>query len=377
MPIQTAADSISNSAGSPYGFKNRIINGNMNIDQRYAGSSVSPGSGKLYVVDRWAVQSASASKFTVGQNLNSVGAPNGFTNYFGVSVATTYTPSASDYNYLAQNIEGLNTLDLMWGTSQAKTVSVSFWAYSNLAGLHSGFICGRDFNNAWPYTFTLVANTWTYVTLTIPGPTTGDGSTWFKDNQQGIWVGFNLGMGSNWTGATAGAWNGALLQSTGAVSLVQNAGATLFITGVQFEKGPQATAFDWRPYTIELQLCQRYCQTTYDIGTATGTATQTGLINTNAIQFAGGVGGSYGSINFTIPMRAAASISFWDGAGTLNSKFSYTYGGGASAQSILNAGDVWGAAAPFNISSKSFFMRPVSTQANAMAYIHYLATSEL
>jgi hypothetical protein len=274
MPIQTAADSISNSAGSPYGFKNRIINGNMNIDQRYAGSSVSPGSGKLYVVDRWAVQSASASKFTVGQNLNSVGAPNGFTNYLGVSVATTYTPSASDYNYLGQNIEGLNTLDLMWGTSQAKTVSVSFWAYSNLAGLHSGFICGRDFNNAWPYTFTLVANTWTYVTLTIPGPTTGDGSTWFKDNQQGIWVGFNLGMGSNWTGATAGAWNGASLQSTGAVSLVQNAGATLFITGVQFEKGSQATAFDYRPYGTEFAMCQRYFQKNpYLFGAAINTTT--------------------------------------------------------------------------------------------------------
>jgi hypothetical protein len=292
MPIQTAADSISNSAGSPYGFKNRIINGNMNIDQRYAGSSVSPGSGKLYVVDRWAVQSASASKFTVGQNLNSVGAPNGFTNYFGVSVATTYTPSASDYNYLAQNIEGLNTLDLMWGTSQAKTVSVSFWAYSNLAGLHSGFICGRDFNNAWPYTFTLVANTWTYVTLTIPGPTTGDGSTWFKDNQQGIWVGFNLGMGSNWSGATAGAWNGASLQSTGAVSLVQNAGATLFITGVQFEKGPQATAFDYRDYGRELTLCQRYYQTAQDF---------TGIMNSSTSVI--------GMMHWSVWMRSSPTIS--------------------------------------------------------------------
>jgi hypothetical protein len=238
--------------------RNRIINGDMRIDQRNTGSSVTPGSGKLYVVDRWAFQSAAASKFTVGRNLNSVTPPNGYTNYYGVSVSTSYTPSASDYNYLAQNIEGLNTVDLMWGTSQAKTVTVSFWAYSNLAGLHSGFICGRDFNNAWPYTFTLVANTWTYITLTIPGPTTGDGTTWFKDTQQGIWVGFNLGMGSNWSGATAGAWNGASLQSTGAVSLVQNSGATLFITGVQFEKGPQATAFDWRPYGAELILCQRY-----------------------------------------------------------------------------------------------------------------------
>lgn len=305
MPIQTAADSISNSAGSPYGFKNRIINGNMNIDQRYAGSSVSPGSGKLYVVDRWAVQSASASKFTVGRNLNSVGAPNGFTNYFGVSVATTYTPSASDYNYLAQNIEGLNTLDLMWGTSQAKTVTVSFWAYSNLAGLHSGFICGRDFNNAWPYTFTLVANTWTYITLTIPGPTTGDGSTWFKDNQQGIWVGFNLGMGSNWTGATAGAWNGASLQSTGAVSLVQNAGATFYVTGVQFEKGPQATAFDYRDYGRELTLCYRY-YINANYATAGSTIGMTCNV-TNAVNY-------HFSFGFPVPMRTSPTMTWTEWA---------------------------------------------------------------
>jgi len=373
MPIQTAADSISNSAGSPYGFKNRIINGAMVIDQRYAGTA-SASSLSGYLIDRWTIAQSTTGKLIAQQNAGSVTPPTEFTNYLGVTSQSAYTAGTNDFYAIIQTIEGYNIADLGWGTANAKTATLSFWVRSSLTGTFGATI-NNGGSRSYPITYTIsAANTWEYKTITIPGDTSG---SWGSTNGVGVQVWFSLGVGSTY-GGTSGVWSSTnYVGVASTVSVVGTSGATFYVTGVQFEKGSQATAFDYRDYGRELILCQRYCQTTYDIGTATGTATQTGLINTNAIQFAGGVGGSYGSINFTIPMRAAPSISFWDGAGTLNSKFSYTYGGGGSAQSILNAGDVWGAAAPFNISSKSFFMRPVSTQANAMAYIHYLATSEL
>ena len=60
MAIQTALDSISNSSGSPFGFKNRIINGAMVIDQRNAGASVTPAD-SAYTLDRWCVFATAAS----------------------------------------------------------------------------------------------------------------------------------------------------------------------------------------------------------------------------------------------------------------------------------------------------------------------------
>ena len=101
MPIQTAADSISNSAGSPYGFKNRIINGAMVIDQRNAGASVTPVNNQ-YLVDRFLATLTQASKFTVQQNAGSVTPPTGFIKYLGVTSLSSYTVLAGDYFLVEQ-----------------------------------------------------------------------------------------------------------------------------------------------------------------------------------------------------------------------------------------------------------------------------------
>ena len=71
MPIQTAIDSISNSQGSPFGFKNRIINGAMVIDQRNAGASITP-TVDSYSVDRWQLVRTQASKVSLQQNAGAV-----------------------------------------------------------------------------------------------------------------------------------------------------------------------------------------------------------------------------------------------------------------------------------------------------------------
>jgi hypothetical protein len=241
-----------------FGFKNRIINGAMVIDQRNAGASSTPSVNGTYLVDRWQIgfSAGLASKFTVGQNLNSVTLPNGFSNYFGIQVATAATPSSTDNSYFAQPIEANNMSDMDWGTANAKSVTLSFQVYSSLTGTFSGSLFGYSSGRSYPFTFSIAsANTWTSISVTVVGDTSG---TWAISNSGFLYVLFNLGSGSSNLG-TANAWSATqYFGATGSVQLVSNASATFYITGVQLEKGSTATSFDYRPYGTELALCQRY-----------------------------------------------------------------------------------------------------------------------
>ena len=243
-------------AASPYGLKNRIINGDMRIDQRNSGASVTATTSNLYTIDRWRAYASQSSKYTVQQNAGSVTPPAGFTNYLGVTSSSSYSSSSSDYLFITQNIEGYNVADLAWGTASAKTVTLSFWVRSSLTGTFGGALQNSAQNRSYPYTYTIsAANTWEQKTITVTGDTSG---TWVTNNGIGLWVNFDLGTGTTLSG-TAGAWAGAnYVSATGATSVVATNGATFYITGVQLEVGSTATPFERRMYGQELQLCQRY-----------------------------------------------------------------------------------------------------------------------
>jgi hypothetical protein len=250
-----------------FGFKNRIINGAMMIDQRNSGASSTPSS-TGYLVDRWKFEISQASKFTVGQNLNSVTAPVGFSNYLGFQTASAVSIGATDYFIIDQRIEGFNFADMGWGTANAKSVTLSFQVYSSLTGTFGGCISNYAVTRSYPFTYTISsANTWTTVSVTIPGDT---GGTWVGASNAGaVQVTFGLGVGSTYSG-TAGAWatTSYTVSATGATSVVGTNGATFYITGVQLEKGTTATSFDYRDYGRELIMCQRYFQI---IGASFGT----------------------------------------------------------------------------------------------------------
>jgi hypothetical protein len=245
------------SASGYTGFKNRIINGDMRIDQRNNGASVTiPFTNAQYTLDRWAVQSSQASKFSLQQNAGSVTPPAGFTNYLGITSLSAYSLGATDYFDLYQNIEGFNTADLAWGTASAATVTLSFWVRSSLTGTFAGSLRNSTGARSYPFTYTIsAANTWEKETITIAGDTTG---TWVTNNGSGVGVTFSLGVGSNYS-TTAGAWvAGNYISVTGATSVVGTNGATFYITGVQLERGSNATSFEFRDYGRELIMCQRY-----------------------------------------------------------------------------------------------------------------------
>jgi hypothetical protein len=292
--------SLQPAAASPYVLKNKIINGDMVIDQRNNGASITPASATTtYTLDRWNFYPSQASKFTTQQNAGSVTPPAGFSNYLGVTSSSAYSLAAGDLFVLQQSIEGFNVADLAWGTANARTVTLSFWVRSSLTGTFAGVLQNSAQNRTYPFTYTISsANTWTQISITIAGDTTG---TWLTTNGIGLRIVFSLGTGSTFSG-TAGAWVGTgLFSVTGATSVVGTSGATWYITGVQLEQNTSATPFERRLYNQELANCQRYY---INVG---GDQIYQNLC---VLQAFGSTGANGGAIPFPVKMRAAPTLSY-------------------------------------------------------------------
>ena len=268
--LMTTSDGVSSSG--LYGFKNRIINGAMVIDQRNAGASVTLDTNTRFIVDRFFAEDDSNATVT---GVQSTTAPAGFINSMLFTVTTADSSiTASENCQIRHWIEGLNVADLGWGTANAQTVTLSFWVRSSVTGTHSGALLNSAANRNYVFSYTInSANTFEYKTITIAGDTSG---TWLTTNGRGIGLFWNLGSGSTFLG-TAGVWGSSVLfGATGSVQLFSTLNATFYITGVQLEKGSTATSFDYRPYGTEWVLCQRYYQQithagstiTYILGTA-------------------------------------------------------------------------------------------------------------
>jgi hypothetical protein len=286
-----------------YGFKNRIINGGMVIDQRNAGASVTPAQG-VYVLDRWRTETSGGGIYTVQRSAT---APAGFTNSMVVTVTTADSSiAAGDFYDVEQFIEGFNIADLGWGTANAQTVTLSFWVRSSVTGTFAGALINSDSNRSYVFTYTInSANTFEQKTITIAGDTSG---TWLTTTGRGIGVFFDLGNGSS-SQATAGSWSATYAVGTStSVKLISTLNATWYITGVQLEKGSTATSFDYRPYGTELQLCQRYYRQTSGTSNTEPSMYGYALLGTNL--------GT--TIVFPVPMRTAPTITVKSGSFTVS-----------------------------------------------------------
>jgi hypothetical protein len=305
---------------NPVMFRNRVHNGDMRIDQRNAGNAISANAaGDQWPVDRFDLYCSNANIVSMQQNQGGLTPPPGFKNYVGFTTIATGTATLVP-NHL---IEGYNVADLDWGLATAKICTLSFWVRSSIAGNHGGFISNQPLNRYYAYTYTInVANTWEYKTITIPGDTTG---TWNKDNTRGICIFFSFRSNSNHT--TLNQWyapGSTTLGVSGCVDITQTIGATWQITGLQFEQGTVATPFEFRPYNVELAICQRYYETSFQPGNAPANGASTTAFAAGGGQnLAWAVTWGGASINMTwvpfkVPKRTTPTMStYGNSAGQL------------------------------------------------------------
>ena len=289
---------------SNMGGKNRIINGDMRIDQRNAGAAVSTSSS--YPVDRFYVVEGTSATFT---SQRSTTAPTGFTNSLLFTVGTGASAGAAEQVQIRQAIEGFNIADLAWGTANAKSVTISFQVRSSVTGTYCVFLQSSDGGVSYVATYTIsAANTFESKSITITGPTSGTFST---DNSTGVLVGWDLGSGSNFN-TTAGSWqSGQYRRTTAQANFISNSSATFYITGVQLEVGSVATPFERRDYGRELIMCQRYFEKSYIQTDAVGAANKGGYtmspVGSNTVPLIQG----YAQICFSVVKRADPTITIY------------------------------------------------------------------
>ena len=287
---------------SPAGFRNIVINGDMQIAQRST-SVASITTVGYYTVDRFKTVISSLGTFTQSQSTD-VPSGYGFANSFKMDCTTAdASPSAGDYLILQQNFEGQNLQYLKKGTANAVSLTLSFWVKSTKTGTFIAELYDDDNGRGISKSYTVsVSNTWEFKTITFAGDTTG---AFTNDNNNSLSLNFWLGAGTDFTSGTLQTtWASTVNtnRTVGQVNIADNTANDWYITGVQLEAGTSATDFEFLPIDVDLARCQRYYQklsSAHTYGSPTGFM----LIGYNSTT-------AYGVINFLITMRNSPSISY-------------------------------------------------------------------
>lgn len=287
--------------------ENRIVNGDFLVDQRLAGAATTPTAG-AYTLDMWRAAITQASKLTLQQSASSP--PSSLSKSMLITVASAFTPGASDVFGLQQRIEGSDVADLGFGTASAQTTFVSFWQKCSVTGTYAVAYRNSAATRSYVATYALgVANTWTYETLTIPGDTTG---TWLTaPNTIGLTVTFDFGVGSADQAPSANAWQaGNYFSFAGNVQLVANAAATCNVANVRIRSVPVDIHYAPRPFAQELELCRRSFRTSFPYGTAP--AQNAGLAGAITTRNPIAAGDPSAYVPFNPPMMSAPTVTTYN-----------------------------------------------------------------
>ena len=309
--MASKARQLAQSASAPEGRRNLAYNGAMKVAQR--GEQTGQTTGNYTACDRFKIVETGDTVVTTSQSTD-VPSGQGFANSLKIDVTTADASlAASDQFRVEQRLEGQDVQHLLYGTSGAKDLTISFWVKSPKTGTHILELRHADaayFNNQ-AYTIAS-ANTWQKVTLTFSGYTT---TAFDDDNEFSFRFSWFLMAGSNFTSGTlnSNTWhNTTANRSVGQVNYVDDAANNFYITGVQLEVGSVATEFEHRSFGEELALCQRYYHR--QVRTDTTDASDPSRFNNTAgiyLGIAQITGATTGFLSISMPttMRTTPTIS--------------------------------------------------------------------
>jgi hypothetical protein len=239
-------------------FRNIVINGDMQIAQR-ATSASSLTSSAYNTMDRWHLALSSLGTWTQSQSTD-VPTGQGFAKSMKLDCTSAdASPSASDAMILQTRIEGQMLQYLKKGTSSAESTTMSFWVKSNKTGTYICELRDNDNSRQISNSYTISsADTWEKKEITFAGDTTG---AFDNDNAKSLEIEFWLGAGTDYTsGSLATSWASATNanKAVGQVNLADSTSNEWYITGVQLEVGSSASDFEFLPFDVNLERCQRY-----------------------------------------------------------------------------------------------------------------------
>jgi len=259
-------------------FRNLIINGDMSIAQRGTSQTGVNTSAYGQWCDRWHYNGNSGT-YTISQSTD-VPTGQGFSKSLKMDCTTANASmGASEFAMMRTLLEAQNLQHLKYGTSNAESLTLSFWVKSNKTGTYCVWLYQDDDGRSISQSYTInSASTWEKKTVTFASDTTG---VIDNDNDRGLRVNFYLGAGSNFTSGTLGtSWQSDVAgdRAVGQVNLADSTSNEWYITGVQLEVGTTASDFEFLPYDVNLQRCQRYY---YYIGGTNATYKRIATVITN------------------------------------------------------------------------------------------------
>ena len=314
--ITTSADGtctakLTSVGGGQLSHRNKARNGEMKISQR--GTTFSPTTSEMYLIDGWMTQHGSSGNLdcTVTQSTD---APAGFSKSLKITPDSTNTPSGSQNGMLAQRLEGQELQDFAFGTSDAKTITVSWYAKTSATGAGNYTVkveYSPDGSQGNVYAVNKLfafTTSWTRYTYTIPATGTATSVGIVDSNLFGLRIEYHLFSGpddvhsqfTQWTSNPSPTYK----VISGQKNFMDNTNNELYITGLQIEVGDTATSFEHRSIGDEMHRCQRYFYMCAD-GTRGKAGTNRAPICTGAMYNASNFNGV---VNFPVEMRTTPSL---------------------------------------------------------------------
>jgi hypothetical protein len=355
IPYFTAAGAMANVG--LFSNKNAIINGDFNIWQR--GVSFVGLTGVAYTADRFYYNRSGAMTHDVSRSSDTptiAQAGRGF-NYSALIDCQTIDSSigATDLCIYETPIEGYNFLPLA-----QKVMTLSFWVKATKIGIYCVYLANSINDRSYIAEYAINASdTWEFKTITIAAsPTAG---AWNYTNGVGLRVGFVLAAGSN-SQTTKDVWQtGAYFATANQVNACDNAANNFRLCGIQLETGLVATDFENRSFKEESELCQRYYEKSYDLGTAPGSITSAGCHCYTNQNTQGNRTTSY----FKVAKRATPAVT------------SYSVSTGATGKIRVASNTTDTNCTVGDIGEGSFTNAPSATTTLSELYYHWTANAEL
>ena len=313
-------------------FKNLVINGDMRIFQRATSATTSTST--YDTVDRFLLYESSDGAMTSEKEDLSVAdqATTGQRTALEMNVTTADgTIAANQFAAIYHRIEAQNLQHLLYGTSAAKNLTLSFWCKSNKTGTYCISFNKNDSTEYYiPIEYTISsANTWEKKVIVL-SPTAGStslitasGGAIADDNGVGLQITFGLAWGSNYHGTNNTWTTSSHLATSNQVNWLDSTSNNFYLTGVQLEVGDQATDFEHLPFDVQFQRCQRYLQCITHNATTSGNVTGDNKYVMD-VHFYNNTA-CYGSYMFPVQMRGTPTVVATDTSNAMRVYYKGTY----------------------------------------------------